>query len=85
LQADATSAYFNLLIGGDGVSYGLLTIITTGGSQTVAVSMIGLQPTTIADTAGYFTTDTVEGALAEIGAKLAAYPSDVWEGGSYGS
>lgn len=30
-----------------------------------------LQPKTIADTAGYFTTDTVEGALAEIGAELA--------------
>ena len=31
----------------------------------------GKQPKTITDSAGYFTTDTVEGALAELGAELA--------------
>ena len=39
--------------------------------NTWAFSETSLQPSSITDTGGYFTTDTVEGALQEIGAELA--------------
>lgn len=35
------------------------------------------------DAGDYFTSTNVMGQLQEIGAKLAAYPSDVWQGGTY--
>lgn len=37
------------------------------------------------DAGGYFESTNVMGQLQEIGTKLATYPSEVWQGGSYGS
>ena len=45
--------------------------LTLRDDNTWAFSETSLQPSSITDTGGYFTTDTVEGALQEIGANLA--------------
>ena len=45
--------------------------LTLRDDNTWAFSETSLQPSSITDTGGYFTTDTVEGALQEIGAELA--------------
>ena len=45
--------------------------LTLRDDNTWVISETSLQPSSITDTGGYFTTDTVEGALQEIGAELA--------------
>lgn len=45
--------------------------LALGNGNAWAFSETSLQPSSITDTGGYFTTDTVEGALQEIGAELA--------------
>lgn len=43
----------------------------TAHPEAITEALEDLQPKAITDAAGYFTTDTVEGALQEIGAELA--------------
>ena len=82
VSATATNAVFACVVTVGNAKTNVSIVIN---NDVVTAASTELQSTAITDTAGYYTTDTVEGALAEIGAKLAAYPSDVWEGGSYGS
>ena len=49
---------------------GILNTTVKIANDIVTVAEATLQPAAITDTAGYFTTDTVEGALAEIGGTL---------------
>ena len=50
---------------------GIVYTLTLRDDNTWAFSETSLQTSSITDTGGYFTTDTVEGALQEIGAELA--------------
>lgn len=81
LSATSTKAVFADTMRTQDVHNGTLTIE----NNVVTAVDTELQSAKISDDEGYYTDKTVEGALAEIGAKLAAYPSEVWEGGSYGS
>lgn len=63
ISAMANAAYFTDILGEE-------TATISIENNVVTVTTFDLQPTTITDTAGYYTTDTVEGALQEIGAEL---------------
>lgn len=82
LDENSKSNAYTLDWDGNGWFAGDVYVGSTGGVNKDAGSK-KLQTEAIADAGGYFTTDTVEAALQEIGAKLAAYPSDVWTGGSF--
>ena len=56
---------------------GIVYTLTLRDDNTWVFSETSLQPSSITDTGSYFTTDTVEGALQEIGAEMALYSGSV--------
>ena len=73
VSATANAAYFTEILEVETASISIENNVVTA-------TVFDLQPKTIADSAGYYTTDTVEGALAEIGAELAGINTLVGSG-----